>query len=198
MILLEDILTDGFDIVPKHSTIYLFENIEKKRKYLLRQLEEYENKEEIIQWLVDADPVAVKSKGKKTPFVNDILSWFLNGKIILPEDIETTKEALTIYNKAKQDGPVKSASEYDSPGQIRREIENNVTNLNYDVAELVDQDGEFKMYRIDDYDTQGKICFENSGWCVQHKNHFLEYGPPFFMITKGKKDMLYCIKKLAL
>ena len=187
-VLLEDILTDNLDIIPKYSKISLVENIEKKKKYILKQLDDYDNAEEIIKWIAKADPVSVKSGGKKTPFVNDILNWFLNGKIRLPEDIETTREALTIYNNAKQQGQTKPVSEYGSPGEIRREHESESDDPNDygNIAELVAQDGEYKMYRIDDYD-QGKICFADSGWCVKDEEHFDEYDPPFYMVTKGKK-----------
>jgi len=189
VILLEDVLTNNLDIVRKYSRIYLLENLENKKKYLLSKLQDYDNPEEVLDWIAKTDPVAVKSKNKKTPFVNQILIWFLNDKIRLPEDINTTKEALILYNKAKQSGSVKPITDYQSPGEIRQDFDETdieATDDQYNVAELVDQHNGFKMYKIDNWD-QGKICFADSGWCVKDQEWFSQYNPPFYMITRGNK-----------
>jgi len=187
MIIIEDILTNDLDIIPKYTKITVIENLSKKEPYLLKSLSDYDNKEEIIDWISQTDPVAVKSRNKKTPFVNQILDWFLNGKIRLPEDIETTKEALKIYNKAKQLGDTPNVSEFNSPGDILRKFKEEKEGSDYDnVAKLVGTDGEYKMYRIDNWD-EGKVCFADSGWCVRNENFFNEYQPPYYMVTKGKK-----------
>lgn len=94
----------------------------------------------------------------------------MNKKIRLPEDIDTVIEVLQLYNDSKRKGNNKSIDEYDSPGAIRKELSKEVDREGYDVAELVGQDGVFKLYRIDDWD-QGQICFSDSGWCVRHQNN---------------------------
>ena len=196
MRLLESVIIDNnniVEIIPEGTNVFL-ENLEAKKPHLLRKLEklEYDNAEEIIDWIAKTDPVAVKTNNRKTPFINQILNWFINGVIRLPEDIETTKEVLIKYNESKQKGQTKPIDSYDHPGAIAKELDlykdkdkdkGNIYNEN---AKLIDEDGEFKLYRIDNWD-QGEICFADSGWCVQHIEYFEEYGPPYYMVTKGNK-----------
>lgn len=178
---------------------FLVENIEKKRPHMLKAIEKHldssllppsmrPDPNDVVDHIAQTDPVAVKSKGKKTPFVNDIMRWWIGNTIALPEDIDTTREALEIYLKAKQSGPVDSMSEFDNPGAIRMEYADAETDSDKysNAAELVDTIGEYKLYRIDNYE-QGAICFKDSGWCVQQEEYFNDYRPPFFMVNKGKK-----------
>ena len=189
MKLLEDIIISEsvYEIIPSGTQIFV-ENLEKKRKYLEKKLKDQDNPDQIIDWIAQTDPVAVKSRNRKTPFVNQILDWYLDGKIRLPEDIETTRETLQKYNEAKQHGQTKPIDEYNSPGNLSKDLDlYSDKKEGYDAnATLIDQDDEFKLYRIDDWD-QGSICFADSGWCVQHENMFNEYNPPYYMVTKDNK-----------
>lgn len=63
MILLETIL-HNYRLIPK-GTVIVLENWNKKKEYLLKQLEDYDNPEEILDWIVQADPVAVKTNKKR-------------------------------------------------------------------------------------------------------------------------------------
>lgn len=170
------------------------ENLEAKRKYLLKTLTDNEISDpakanEIINWIAKADPIAVKSNDRKTPFINQILKWYLNNKIRLPEDIETVRSALEKYSIEKSRGKInKNIEDFDSPGGLRLALnDENGDSESYDKnATLIDTDGEFKLYRIDTWE-QGLVCFKDSGWCVQNKPAFDGYKPPYYMAIKGKK-----------
>ena len=147
--------------------------------------------EELLESFQKADPVSSKTKGKKSPFTEQIVKWYISNKIRLPEDIETIKNTLTQYSKYK--GKIKKKIDhFNSPGDLRKKLERYLdepaNKSDYDsIADVVMTDGEYKMYLIEDYDEQGKVCFKDSGWCVQNKSHFDQYKPPYYMITKGKK-----------
>lgn len=134
-----------------------------------------------------ADPISMKTKYKKSPFVNVILKWYINGKIRLPEDISTVADILKKYQDAKNNqGFNGDINDFSSPGELRKVLQQETGRDGYDIAELEATHGDYKLYRIRDWD-QGRICFADSGWCVQHEGTFEGYGPPFFMVTKNKK-----------
>ena len=146
--------------------------------------------EKLLEAIQKADPVSTKTKGKKSPFTEQIAEWYINNKIRLPEDVDTIKDTLTQYSKYK--GKIKKKIDhFKSPGDIRKELEpflDKPDDKDYDsIADVVMTDGEYKMYLIENYDEQGAVCFKDSGWCVQNKNYFDQYKPPYYMITKGKK-----------
>ena len=187
MRLLESFIVD-YDLIPVGSVVYLMENVEAKRPHIIKRLEAagIEDHDDVIDGLVQADPTARRSNGKKTPFVNVILSWVIAGTTIFPEDIEVTHDLLAKYEKLPA-GSKKPIDQYKSFSDLYDDISDDEEERSYgDVAELVAEEGRFKMYRIDNWE-QSEFCFKDSGWCVRYKENFDEYGPPYFMVTKGNK-----------
>jgi len=195
-----DLLVEGYSIETVVTT-HLAENITKKEKYITPVLSELgipeDEHDDYIKWLSDTDPVSRKSKGKKTPYVNLVIEWLKNGSIKFPEDVDTTHNAMNKYLKNHKKIPdLKNTpiTDYDSPGKAMKAIDAYVSDgpdddqgLKYDnLAEKVGSENGYTMYRIDNYD-QGRVCFADSGWCVQDELYFDDYGPPYFMITRGNK-----------
>lgn len=183
---------------------YLLEGFQEQIPYYTKRLSDHEfiyelnnldsttRINDILNWIYQSDPIAVKTKGRKAPFTDQILTWFENGVIRLPEDVETTNDTLTKYSYYRNnvgtfpDGEkVKSIDQYESPGRIREHI-NVETEGKYDIAKLVMTHGLFKVYEIDNWET-GRICFADSGWCVQNQDMFEDYVPPYFMIIHNNK-----------
>ena len=168
--------------------IIIYENIEKKKPYIIKALTDagIEDQDNIVDYLVKADPVANKSGGKKTPFINLILKWLINNKIRLPEDIDTVSEILSKANDLVNNKGVKlDINNYDSPGDLRKDVNEKlgvVEKGTYDYLELVDQIPGFKLYKVNSWE-EGERAFKDSGWCVQRKNHFDGYDLPYFMVV---------------
>ena len=171
-----------------YNYIVIYENIEKKKPYIVKILTDagIKDQDNIINYLVKADPIAAKSGGKKTPFVNLILKWLINNKIKLPEDIDTVSEVLGKANDLINNKGVKlDVNSYNSPGDLRNDVNEKlgvVEKGTYDYLELVDQIPGFKLYKVNSWE-EGKVAFKGSGWCVKHKNHFNNYKPPYFMVA---------------
>jgi hypothetical protein len=146
--------------------------------------------ESILESIQKCDPVSSKTKGKKSPFTEQIVNWYVNNKIRLPEDENTVKDTLQQYSKFK--GKIKKkVDKFNSPGDLRKELEQYIDSPDEqsydDIAKVVASDNGYKMYQIDDFDKQGKVCFKDSGWCVQQESMFDSYKPPYFMVVKGNK-----------
>jgi hypothetical protein len=179
------------------------ESIDKKTPYLVKTIQKHfpewtdEKVKLFIQIISEADPIAEKTNNQKTPFVNQILQWFIHKKIRLPEDQSTIREVLLKYIEYKN--KLKDISHYSSPGEIRKDIERiegeKADSLDYKAnAHLDFTQGNLKVYRIDDWN-QGKICFADSGWCVQEQTEFDNYQPPFYMVTemRGSKERRFAL-----
>jgi hypothetical protein len=170
-----------------NNYIVIYENIEKKKPYIIQTLTDAGIKDQnIINYLVKADPIAAKSGGKKTPFINLILKWLINNKIKLPEDIDTVSEVLGKANDLVNNKGVKlDINNYESPGDLRKDVNDKLGVVEkgaYDYLELVNQIPGYKLYKVDSWE-EGKVAFKDSGWCVQRKNHFNNYKPPYFMVV---------------
>ena len=155
-----------------------------RREYILEYFKNY---------LVEADPVAYASAGRKTPFVNHVLKWVLTGKAILPEDCEQLRELLKAYQKLKHNkgGEVPDLNTIQDPGDLRALVMNySETNsygmlVNKRLPEIVPG---IEVYQLDTWeDAKDILC--DSGWCVRDPDYFEEYEPPFhiFVSNKGEK-----------
>jgi hypothetical protein len=180
--------------------IVLYENIEKKKPYIIQTLTDagIKDQDNIISYIVKADPIASKSGGKKTPFVNLILKWLINNKIKFPEDIKTVSEVLGKANDLVNNKGVKlDINNYESPGDLRKDVNEKLGVVEkgaYDYLELVDQIPGFKLYKINNWE-EGEIAFKDSGWCAQHKEHFDHYKPPYFMVVTDSDKRYALIHK---
>lgn len=204
-------------------SVLLNENVEKKKPFLLPEIKKYilnqykkeyldnlpdkekeefesnvnSSAEEVYEYICETDPVANRSGGKKSPFINQILKWWKENSIIFPEDIQTVSETLNKYNELANTGKIKQPlTDFRTPGDLREKIDEILgidKNPNEYPVEVVATNGNIKLYRINKFDAEGDICFANSGWCVQHKHMFDTYKPPYYMATEmrdGKEKRL--------
>jgi ubiquinone biosynthesis protein COQ9 len=189
------------------SILYnLFENFEKKRKYL-----EDIVSAEVLQWnpemlaedleryikvvmdaLYKADPVCVKTKGKKTPYVNIALKFWQNDSFNPEEDVEKTHDLFKDYNSKKMSGhlldPIES---FDTFGDLYEYLQADSTpDKFYDTyLNKIYETDKYKMFLITEWE-DGKRAFRDSGWCVQREAMFKTMYHPneYFMITDHKNN----------
>jgi len=108
------------------AKILIAAGFEDQKPYLIETLKKHNVKddeiEEVLENIQKADPVSVKTKGRKSPFTKQITEWYVNKKIRLPEDVDTIKETLIQFNKYK--GQIKKKIDrFNSPGDLRKELE---------------------------------------------------------------------------
>ncbi len=147
----------------------------------------------LLDQLAEADPIYIRTRGRKTPFIRAIMKWWVFNRIRIPEDIETTRELLTKFNTVSNQIPDfrnVEASDFDSPGDLREMIAAYMDDTDdfdhYAGLPLIGSLDDVKMYKIDNWD-QGIRAFADSGWCVKDKQHFDRYGPPFYMFVQNNK-----------
>src|SRR3972149_5275335 len=51
--------------------------------------------QQAITWMLQADPIAIKSSFGRTPYLKNILRWWTSLQCIMPEDIQTIRDTLT-------------------------------------------------------------------------------------------------------
>lgn len=204
---------------------------EKQKPYLIKGLEEIMKKEldklppnertkklnEQLEALLKSDPVAVKTKGDKMPFVRHVLRWLKDGTVRLPEDTDNIKEALATYAEKKaaskspemkksdlqqfaspadllkfmkQHGDVESeeAVDVDVPGGY--EVKNKEV---YDKLNKVFEQGPLKVYKVTQKDAKILADFPEwmkTRWCV--KNNLGMYSPSeYYLVTY--KDRVFTL-----
>jgi len=152
---------------------------------------EYVN-EYFKKWLVEADPVARASNGRKTPYVNHIMRWLLNTRAVFPDDVNTIHELLKEYQKLKHNMGVEvpDLNDVDDPNKLRAVIMSYNENNSY--GKLTDKklpdivDG-IETYRLDTFDeARDVLC--NSGWCVRYEDTFEDYEPPLYLFVRKAGD----------
>jgi hypothetical protein len=152
-----------------------------RREYILEYFKDF---------LVEADPVAYASKGRKTPYVNHVLKWVLNGTAVLPEDCEQLRELLKVYQKLKHNkgGEVPDLAAIDNPGELRSMIMSYSETDTYGVLtnkRLPEIVPGIETYRLDTWE-EAKDILCDSGWCVRDEDMFEEYNPPFHIFVSNK------------
>lgn len=144
------------------------------------------------KWLVEADPVARASKGRKTPYVNHIVRWLLNTRAVFPDDVNTIHELLKEYNKLKHNMGVKvpNLDEVEDPNKLRAVIMSYRENDSYGKLhnkKLPDVVEGIETYRLDTFeDARDVLC--NSGWCVRDEEVFKDYSPPLYLFVRKAGD----------
>lgn len=152
-----------------------------RREYVLEYFKDF---------LVEADPVAYASAGRKTPFVNNVLKWVLTGKAILPEDCEQLRELLKAYQKLKHNkgGEVPDLNTIQDPGDLRALVMNYAETDSYGMLvnkRLPEIMPGIEVYQLDSWeDAKDILC--DSGWCVRDPEYFEEYEPPFHVFVSNK------------
>lgn len=156
---------------------------------------------EIQELLNKIDPVANMTNGKSVEFEKVIVKWLIGGKR-LREDAENMQRTLKKFKELQhqQIKLPKKAVEYSSPGEMMADIEKLSPSLSVDdlksqyPGEVVAVDGNFILRKISTWE-DAEICFKDSGWCVQHKNHFDQYKPPYYMVTlkEGKTEKRFAL-----
>lgn len=150
----------------------------------------YYLREYVRDYLVQTDPVASKSGGRRTPFVNHIVRWLMNDGLIFPEDIGTTRDLLTQYQRLKNNvgQEVPNLDTINKPAELRKLIMDfEGEPMGFDVVndKIVGKQGPFTAFKIDTWE-EGQPLFCDSGWCVKDRSYFEHYGPPFYLITRQK------------
>ena len=191
--------------------INIFEDISKKEPFIKQQYDALNKKniktslneipfEELINGLKVADPVSNKSGGKKTPYVNLLVKWLRNNSIKFPED---TEKCASLFNKVsflKTKGSSLNPDSFNSFGDLYKAVTDEEKKYGNEeapktkwekYAPVVFKSGPYKLLKIDDYETQGKELFSNSGWCVAHESHFNHYKPPYYLVLKNEER--YCL-----
>jgi hypothetical protein len=191
--------------------INIFEDISKKEPFIKQQYDALNKKkiktslneipfEELINGLKVADPISNKSGGKKTPYVNLLVKWLRNNSIKFPED---TEKCASLFNKVsflKTKGSSLNPDSFNSFGDLYKAVSEEEKKFGDEeapktkwekYAPVVFESGPYKLLKVDDYETQGKELFSNSGWCVAHASHFNNYKPPFYLVLKNEER--YCL-----
>lgn len=179
----------------------LFENFEKKRKYLeeivsneflaedpempAEELEGYVKV--VLEAFYRSDPVCVKSKGKKTPYINTVLLFWQNDSFDPGSDVEKTHDLLKDYNTRKLSGHLVDPIEnFPTFGDLYEYLKKDTTPDNkYETyLNLVYSNDKYNMWLITDW-ADGQRAFKDSGWCVQHESNFKNLYHPneYFMVT---------------
>lgn len=156
--------------------------------------------DQILKYIIKSDPLGKKTNGEKIEFENVILNWIINGKYPL-EDSENMYNVLKKYKELANNNLKlpKKAIDYYSPGDMMNDIEKVAPDsIPGDATQypgkIIGKHENYLLRQIDTWE-EAEICFKDSGWCVQHKEYFENYKPPYFMITQkiGPKE-----KRIAL
>ena len=155
--------------------------------------------ETFADYLMDADPVAQNTGGKKTPYVNYILKWLLNGSIEFPRDISKIKKHLVKYQKLihNKGATLPDLDSIDDASQLIQIITDYDDTTAYEKLankKLPDIVPGVETYRLDTWE-ESEDLLADSGWCVNERAKFEHYEPPLFLITRLKGNTR---KKLAL
>jgi len=201
------------------SNDILLENIEKKKPFLMQQIINGLKKgkiktsgnykirpdttleDHIFNWISNHDPSQVDSKGKKSDYVNYILSWLLDGSIIFPEDTSKVNAAIDKIIKIKNNNPKRlqeilknnqgklTLKDLNSIKADEIELNDYEQKLLKDYSELenVWENGPYKIYKIKQFiEAEGmtdKYCegervhkfFAFTKWCVRCEETFNQY-----------------------
>lgn len=155
-----------------------------------------------LKSLYECDPVCVKTKGKKTPFVNVIWSWAESEDIRLPEDTRKVNEILQAYRDLKTSGEIlKPVEEFKTFGSLWEYIKGVEPQQDYsEYLNLVGVSGLWRVYKITQW-TQAQKALKDSSWCVQYFNNFdSDYYTPkvFFLVCRRDNEESTKEKRFAL
>lgn len=204
----------------------LAENIEKKRPFIIKRLEDKQipnnQHDRIIKWLQKADPVANRTNGKKTPFVNKILDWLLSG-VVQAEDWRDLNDMLGRFNTLKNQRTEFrniDLSTFDKPsdlleliykyaGEEEKGVDMEGAETYGYLPKIAEHNG-FAVYEVNEWmpceveDQSARQpqhrALEGSGWCVRWKHTFHNYKPSiYYMFVKLQpgRDKRYSLLHLG-
>ena len=155
--------------------------------------------ETFADYLMDADPVAQNTGGKKTPYINYILKWLLNGSLEFPRDISKIKVHLVKYQKLihNKGATLPDLDSIDDANQLIQIITDYNDTTAYERLankKLPDIVPGVETYRLDTWEESEDLLVD-SGWCINKEPQFNHYEPPFFVMVRLKGDTR---KRLAL
>jgi hypothetical protein len=159
----------------------------------------------IMKQLMDLDPVAAKSGGKRSPYIDKIVEWGLQGHIDMFWDTGGMAYTLAKYHELKHnqkmDLPSIEDLTYEDLSQIADKwtyhphtnelVEKDVSpTTGYSGLELMDEvtvdNDRYSVYELIEFNpnTQKALC--DSGWCVKDEDTFNDYMEtgPLYIFTK--------------
>jgi len=203
----EVVISEGI-FPPKHVLIKALEQKFKKPP-------EGDSWEPMIKMMLQCDPVAVKSSFGKTPYLKNILKWWMSKQINLPEDIPTVRETLYDLHQMRNSNRrmISWLKEIRATNKDPLPIETRISDLRkaieeisgkrtdkFDYLKIVAKKGDDIVYLIDDW-MPGKAAhsgaagggsgqlthraFDGTRWCVRYENTFKSYSPPFYLFVRG-------------
>ncbi len=144
--------------------------------------------QDVLKYLDLSDPISVSTNSKQIQFDKVILNWWFHGKKP-DEDTDYIFRTLKRFMgaQAKNIKLPKKAIEYDTPGEMDKDLDKVLPRDETELAknypgDVVKIDGDYVLRKISTWE-EAQQCFKDSGWCVQNKNMFDSYKPPYFMIT---------------
>lgn len=122
-----------------------------------------------------------------------ILKNYINETYIPQEDDEKYEQVLTLFNhyKPRKQMTKKDIKQYRDYSQLYDAVSKFLTMQNvYQFAKsqckLICTAGSFSCFRVDSFQ-QGKILFNQTGWCVKARGYFDNYGAPYYLVFSGQK-----------
>jgi len=144
---------------------------------------------ELVSQIIDIDPT---TRSGKHEYIDQILKWIENGKVILPEDYETAKNATRNFFKMKKKMPLlkdKSIEDFNSPGEIQKMIDSGKQktkrqNRTESFTHLGSK-GEYSFYKVEEEHKEAfcKLA-QKTEWCVKDPDYFSRYGAPYYYLSK--------------
>lgn len=122
-----------------------------------------------------------------------ILKNFINENYIPSQDDEKFEQVLSLFNhyKRKEKMIKKDIKQYSSYSELYNEvskflIRQNVFEFANKECDKICSAASFTCYKVDNFQ-QGKILFNQTGWCVKGSGYFHSYGPPYYIVFEGDK-----------
>lgn len=189
-----DSLLEGRSLKSVLDQFIIDESVKEKRLEIADYLKSKNYSEEeipdLVAQIIDIDPT---TRSGKHEYIDQILKWIDNGKVILPEDYETAKNATRNFFKMQKKSPIlrdKNIEDFNSPGEIQKLIDSGKKKTKRqnrtESFDLVSKSGEYSIWKVEEShkDVFCKLA-QATEWCVKDPEYFDEYGAPYYYIAKG-------------
>ncbi len=194
-----DKLLQGFPIENLVEQIVIEETVKEKRKEVSDTLQSNgytpEESTELSSQIISLDPT---TRSGSHDYVDKIVSWVADRKVILPEDYETTKQTLRQFFKMKNKLPSlkgKEIGDFNSPGEIQKQIDSGKKKTKkqnrVESFEKIASEGEYTVWKVSKED-QESFCklAQGTQWCVKDPKYFNQYKPPYYYVSKGSEPFV--------
>ena len=191
---IDSLISEGRSVADILESFLLDESVKEKRleiaEFLKSQGVPEEDVERLSSQIIDIDPT---TRSGKHEYVDQILKWYSDGKVVLPEDYETTKQAVKNFFKMQKKMPLlrdKSIEDFSSPGEIQKLIDSGKKKTKKqnrtESFEPVASSGGYQIWKVNE-EHKEPFCklAQGTQWCVKDPEYFDEYGVPYYYIAKG-------------